>query len=231
MKRIIIAAALAGTTFAGIAAAQTAAPTSAAPRQHRAMALDLNKDGVITRAEVTAAADARFAQLDTNKDGKVSASERPGKNGANRPDMTRDEMRARVLARFDKADANKDGKIDTNERPTMRGKHGGRDGMAGPKGDRRIHRPGGGGGMGALMRADANKDGVITKAEMTAAASAMFDRVDTNRDGKIDQAEREAMRGQMRERMEMRRGGNGAGDMAPRGQRNGDIGAAVRDGQ
>ena len=54
--------------------------------------------------------------------------------------------------------------------------------------------------MGMMMGADANRDGVLTKAEAVAAAGAMFDRVDTNRDGRIDAAERQAARGAMKMR-------------------------------
>jgi hypothetical protein len=208
MKRLIIAAALAGTTLAGIASAQSAAPAAAPARGHRAMALDLNKDGIISRAEVTAAADARFAQLDANRDGKISASERPNKRGADKPDMTRDQLRQNALARFDRADGNKDGKIEQTERQAMRGKRGDRPGRGdgpGRDGPSREGRHGGrhGGGMGALTMADANRDGVITRTEATAAAQTLFDRVDTNRDGRVDQAERQAARGAMK----MRRGG------------------------
>jgi len=39
---------------------------------------------------------------------------------------------------------------------------------------------------GQFRGLDRNGDGVITRAEMTAAAGAMFDRVDTNRDGNFD---------------------------------------------
>jgi hypothetical protein len=51
------------------------------------------------------------------------------------------------------------------------------------------------------MRADANRDGILTKAEATAAAAAMFDRADTNKDGRIDHAEQDAARAQMKNRM------------------------------
>ena len=61
-------------------------------------------------------------------------------------------------------------------------------------------------GMGMMMRADANRDGILTRAEATTAAQAAFDRIDTNRDGRVDQAERDAARQQMK----MRRGGDSA---------------------
>lgn len=207
MKRIIIAAALAGTTITGIAAAQTAgqttAPTAAGKfRGDRGMGLDLNKDGVITRADVIAATDARFAKLDANKDGKITADERSGRR-TNMPDITQEQMRQAALARFDRADANKDGKIDATERQAMRGMH--RGGRGGPDGMRHGGR-GHGGAMAAMAMADTNRDGVVTKAEAVAATQAMFDRLDTNRDGKIDQAERDAAR----DAMKARRGGGAA---------------------
>ena len=58
----------------------------------------------------------------------------------------------------------------------------------------------------AMMRADANGDGIVTRAEALAETGVRFDRMDANRDGKIDQAELSAM-------AEMRRARRG--DMAP----------------
>ena len=56
--------------------------------------------------------------------------------------------------------------------------------------------------LGAMMkRSDANKDGVITRAEAIAEADERFDTMDTNRDGTVTTAERTAMRQAMRDRM------------------------------
>ncbi|MEP9357185.1 hypothetical protein [Sphingomonas sp. KR3-1] len=44
---------------------------------------------------------------------------------------------------------------------------------------------GGDRGMGPFARADANGDGVITRAEWIAAANARFDKFDANKDGKL----------------------------------------------
>ena len=45
-----------------------------------------------------------------------------------------------------------------------------------------------------LARLDANKDGIITRDEAIAAATARFDKLDANHDGKIDQAEMAALK-------------------------------------
>lgn len=42
---------------------------------------------------------------------------------------------------------------------------------------------------GAMMRADANGDGVITRQEALDQAGQRFDRLDADRDGKLDQSE------------------------------------------
>ena len=62
---------------------------------------------------------------------------------------------------------------------------------------------------GSMLEADANKDGVISRDEFTAAhqkmADKMFSRMDTNNDGNIDQAERDAMKTNMKAKMDERR--------------------------
>ena len=174
MKRLLIAAALGATAITGIATAQTQTQQQNARGMRGMAAADRNGDGVITRAEATAAADAMFARMDKNRDGKLSADERPGRRGAAAGEITQQQFRDHAMKRFDRMDTNKDGRIDQTERNAMRANRG-------------EHRRGG-------MR----HGGVITKAEATAAAAAMFDRLDTNKDGRIDQAEREAARGQMK---------------------------------
>lgn len=118
------------------------------------MRADANRDGVISRAEMIADAQARFAAMDADKDGKVTGDEReaareamraqrPGGGQGGRggglgggmrgdPDrvVTREEDAQRAGARFDRLDANHDGKLDAAEiaamRP-MRGPRGGGD--------------------------------------------------------------------------------------------------------
>jgi hypothetical protein len=56
-----------------------------------------------------------------------------------------------------------------------------------------------------FARLDANHDGVVTRDEAIADATARFDKVDTNHDGKIDQAEIAAVKQRMQaRRAEMR---------------------------
>jgi hypothetical protein len=64
-----------------------------------------------------------------------------------------------------------------------------------------------------LLHADADKDGVVTRAEMLADVGARFARIDTDHDGKITPAEREAAFQAMRAHMAERRGGPGGPGM------------------
>lgn len=70
MNRVFLAAALASASFMTVAlVGPTAAQTAPAARG------DANGDGVLTRDEAMAQADARFDRLDTNKDGKLTSDE------------------------------------------------------------------------------------------------------------------------------------------------------------
>jgi len=70
MNRVFLAAALASASFLGVAlVGPTAAQTAPAPKG------DANGDGVLTRDEAMAQADARFDRLDANKDGKLTPDE------------------------------------------------------------------------------------------------------------------------------------------------------------
>ena len=54
---------------------------------------------------------------------------------------------------------------------------------------------------GGMMRADADGDGVVTRAEAIAEADQRFDRMDTNRDGRVTPDEMAALRTAMRDRL------------------------------
>lgn len=142
MKKTI-AAALIGTGLlagAAFAAQQTPAPAPATKPQDRLSGgnplklADANSDGAVTKAEMLADVDARFAKLDANKDGKIGKDERPGGGeGRGGRMMSRidtdgdgaislDEQRAQATRRFERVDANKDGTIDQAERDAARDK-------------------------------------------------------------------------------------------------------------
>lgn len=184
-SKIILAAALGGTAIAGTAyAAQDQSTTPATSptgmhRHHRGdmfAKLDANHDDVITRDEAIAAADARFAKDDTNGDGKITKDEIEAKHAA---------MRAKWQQRRAAQGADTAQSPDGAPQP----------GPHGRRGDRHGHR----GDM--MQRLDTNSDGVVTKAEAEAAATARFDKLDTNHDGRIDQAEIAAAKQQMQARM------------------------------
>lgn len=178
MKKMILFGALGATLLgSGFAVAQTADRP--------------NRDADWTRTEMVARADKQFAKLDTNSDGKITAEER-----AVRKD-------ARIEARFQRLDADKNGSVTLTEmkaadaqRGEKRAERGerGEKGGKGHHGMRRGHHGRGGPGGGMMMRADADKDGVITKAEFQAPMVAMFDKLDTDKNGVVTKAERDAAR-------------------------------------
>jgi Ca2+-binding EF-hand superfamily protein len=142
--------------------------------------LDANKDGTVTRAEATAAAEKHFAEVDTNKDGVISQAER-------------DAMRARMRDKmFDLMDSDKNGQLSREE---FRAAHEKMRAAKGERGMQGMHRGGHHGGMrgGGMMKAD------TTKTQAVARAQAMFDRIDANRDGNITAAERDAARQKMKD--------------------------------
>lgn len=146
MRNMLIAVVLSGTAFAGSAAAQTPPPAAGAPaRGMGTVRADANGDGVVTRAEASAQADAQFEAMDANRDGKVTGEEmraafqaraaaagaggrfgggRFGRGAGDAPGtdmaLTREDMRARALTRFDRNDANHDGKVDQAEMAAAR---------------------------------------------------------------------------------------------------------------
>ncbi|WP_375286097.1 hypothetical protein [Sphingomonas sp.] len=127
MRTMILGLALASSVLAGGAAvAQTAqtpsypaAERDAPPRPHHRggglMRADANKDGVITRDEARAAADAMFARFDRNNDGRLTAEEMPRRHARAdaRPkrEVSQAQFERKAMRRFDRIDANKDGQI------------------------------------------------------------------------------------------------------------------------
>lgn len=198
MKNFLLSTALGAMLITGGAAFAQAPDAKATPRGGPMMMADANKDGVITKAELTASLDKKFAEMDVNHDGKLTKEDREA-------------MRAkRMDDRFAKLDANKDGQISKAEftaghqRTDADGKR--------PDGKRMGRFGGHGPRHGGGMMRDANKDGVITRDEFMAGPLAMFDRADTNKDGKVTAEEMKAARPGPRGG----RGGHGrGGDMPP----------------
>lgn len=126
MKQLIPVAALCATLLAGSALA-----SQDQQRRDPLARADANGDGIVTREEMLADVDARFAKLDANKDGKVTPDERKayaegsrgrmmGRTDANGDgSVTLDEQRAQAIKRFDRIDTNHDGKIDQAERDAV----------------------------------------------------------------------------------------------------------------
>lgn len=132
--------------------------------------LDSNRDGTITRAEVDAALAARPQKAGQQSAGRASRWDRL----AARLDTNKDGAITR--AEFDSRQSN---------RAQRRAQHGAKAGKAG--------------GAGHLfLSADADKDGRVSLAEATAAAAARFDKADANRDGTLTREERRSARKAMR---------------------------------
>ena len=175
---------------------------------------DTNKDGKISKAELTAALEARFAKMDVDRDGQLTQKDR---------DLRRQQ---RMDDRFAALDSDKNGQISKAEyvaghqaraekrdeagKPEGRGWGGGH--HRGPGRGGMMMRHGGQGGPGF---GDANKDGTITKAEFMAGPLAMFDKADTDKDGFVTADEMKAARSQMRDHMRGSMGKRGPGQDGP----------------
>ncbi|WP_160870194.1 EF-hand domain-containing protein [Shinella sp. AETb1-6] len=164
-KELLLGAVAASLIFSGLAAPAFAAKHEGKHGKHHARhaamieRLDTDKDGKVTLAEFKANAATAFKTFDANGDGQV----------------TKDEIKARHAAFKDArkairaaADADKD-----KARETLR--------AGGP-----YMLPGAG---KMFDRADTDKNGTLSEAEVMAAAERIFERRDTNKDGAIDVAD------------------------------------------
>jgi len=213
MKNLLTATAIGAMLAAGVAIAmQTGTPADTAPKKpvtkaemlQRADArfdrMDTNKDGQLDAAERKAGAEAARAAMAERKGGEMAdfmpGGGRGGRMGARMEErmlgrvdtngdglISKAENRAAAETRFARMDANGDGTIAADERGKGMGKW--KRGRGGEEGARRD----GPRSMGHGMKADANGDGVITRAEFDAQNAARFAAMDANKDGKIDQSE------------------------------------------
>ena len=167
---------------------------------------DANKDGKISKAELTAALDARFAKMDANHDGKLTKEDR---------EISR---QARLDQRFAALDTDRNGQISKAEfaaghQGRWDRRDSARDGHEGHRFGGRGHHGHGGGmmfhGRGGA-KGEAMKDGVLTRAEFMARPIAMFDRADSNKDGFVTGDEMKAARQAMREAWQAKRGADAA---------------------
>lgn len=215
MKTLLTATAIGAMLAAGVAIAmQTGTPADTAPRNPVTKAemlaradarfdrMDTNKDGQLDAAERKAGAEAARAAMAEQAGKKAGGGEMAdfmpgaGRRGGGMGErmlgridtngdglISKTENRAAAEARFARMDANGDGTIAADERGKGMGRW--KRGRGGEEGARRD----GPRSMGHGMKADANGDGVITRAEFDTQNAARFAAMDANKDGKIDQSE------------------------------------------
>ncbi len=168
----------------GLTIAQTAQPNKADGNRHEQMRAswqqaDLDKDGQLSKAEAKAAGmtlvSSNFDAIDTNKDGKASEAEL----GA--------WMRGKATGRAgEKAPAALASGVQLNSAPDNRD-----GGMSYKTPEQRQTEM-----KERFVKADTNKDGGLSKAELQAAGSHRlldrFDDIDANKDGKVTPEEMRA---------------------------------------
>lgn len=199
MKKFLIGAAVLLVSAAAIAQVTPTPPKAPAAQASRPLT-----DKAKTRAEVQAKIAEHFAQVDTNRDGVITKAEADAAAQASTgrwAERSKERRGDRGDRLFERLDTNRDGNITRAEwdagqaqreqRIAERshrdsgGMHGGRHGMK---------------SFGGHMfeMADANKDGRVTLQEAQAAALKHFDMIDANHDGRITPDERMQMHERMR---------------------------------
>lgn len=163
---------------------------------------DVNKDGILDRAEFDAQRAAQFKAMDADGNGVLTAEEMKAFHEQHRADM-RDGMAGKFIKRIDtsgdgkvsaaewqagslqkfvKLDDNGDGAITADEFQKM---HKRPDGKTGDAAGKQHHDGKGGDFKDGLARLDTNTDGKVSTAEWNALGDKMFARMDDNKDGKI----------------------------------------------
>lgn len=155
---------------------------------------DKNGDGKVQVSELPEHMQQKLAAADTNKDGVLSTEElhafhsqmkaakfaKADKNGDGALDQT--EVTAERWTRIQAADANKDGKVTKAELEQARAT-----GVL-PRGEhhrgRRGHSP-----ETMIQRLDKNGDGVLQASEVPERMRGMFDKADANKDGSLTKEE------------------------------------------
>jgi len=186
--RLAVLAALSAVSAAALA--QSADSTASSKFfDHMLKKWDANGDGRISLDEYLAATTARYQQIDTQNKGAVTADEIASSpnaakrmerraeglvrhlDAANKGYVTQDDFVAAAKKRFAKLDRKGDGKLTADELM----QHGDK----APSGKRAEF------AEQRFDKVDANRDGVVTLSEYTAAATAKFKELDTAGKGRI----------------------------------------------
>ena len=124
----------------------------------------------ILRAAFIAQMDAQFRKMDSDKDGKLTTPEIEEFE----KQRALAEAEARNAALFDRLDVNRNGQISATEFSRL------------------VTQPPSPGAQPMLSREDGNRDGSITLVEHRSATLANFDRLDADKDGVVSPAEMKA---------------------------------------
>ncbi|WJR68302.1 hypothetical protein QTA58_05995 [Neorhizobium sp. CSC1952] len=198
-KKIVLAT-LAASLVAGAALPAIAAPGRGGPDRRGAVMQDVmfvrllknadtNKDGKVSKDEMTARQDALFTEIDANKDGTITRGELFDYRQAKREEFRKNNP---APQQADNGDDQQDRRADRRDDDRRnRDRHAwDRRGWDHHDRDRREARFDGP-RHGHMMRGgffrmvDEDRDGKITKAEASAASDKLFARMDTNKDGTI----------------------------------------------
>ncbi len=195
MIRILIAAA-SMTALAGLAIAQP--PGRGPAGGFGLLALDANADGKVERAELAATQRARFDAIDVNRDGQATPDELKAFHEQARAKHMQEAAAGRFAGLDKDGSGQISQTEFTAGLESGREKAGGHRGpgrevsMRSPAGGPGKHGRGPDGpGLGG-PRGDADADGKISFAEFSARGVEAFDRADTNKDGVVTIAELQA---------------------------------------
>lgn len=142
---------------------------------HQKLAFDLDNDGAVSREELIAAFTARTAEPLQSNGMLIEPT----------PEQ-RQALLQHLIANALKDDSDGNGILDFAEIRAAA------DRLATRQSEQSLQDP-----TLVPMTLDADRDGVVTRAEYVAALRAVFDEIDTNRDGTVDAAERQAITAKM----------------------------------